>query len=464
MISPELVFQVFIIACSSIAKAALVIAAGVLLTRRGAFTPEVRKGLSKAAASLLVPCLLMERLAKTVTPQLLALAWPVLPVGVVYVTLGCGLGALATARLPDHIRHPAIAASAFANSQALPVILIEVIGPELFGPDAAATGVTYIGLYLIVYLILQWTIGANLLDVPSLTLGGGERKSAGKALPSDSPEHVSSTPSTRTAAIELQGSSSVSSDAENGMAATAEEDHRDDHRGGGDGQRHGTAGLLVLGGGGGGPVVVSSCWRRAGAVLRRVASPPIYGICVGLCIGLLPPLRWAFLLDPLRSEHKPPLRFVMQAAGLLGSASIPLNTMLLGASLSKGPTWRVAPRRVVVGVVLTKLALLPVAALALCALLTRFVELPPLLLLVILMESAMPTANNLMMMCELAGGKSNQLMSTLIFAEYLASPLLLTASLTAFMAFVQAEQAASAAASTYGFSTDAAGNLSGAIQ
>ena len=43
--------------------------------------------------------------------------------------------------------------------------------------------------------------------------------------------------------------------------------------------------------------------------------------------------------------------------------------------------------------VLTKLALLPVAALALCALLTRFVELPPLLLLVILMESAMPTAD-----------------------------------------------------------------------
>lgn len=418
MPSADLVFQVFIIACSSIAKAALVIAAGVLLTRKGAFTPEVRKGLSKAAASLLVPCLLTERLAKTVTPQLLALAWPVLPFGIIYVSVGCMLGSMATAGLPDHIRHPAIAASSFANSQALPIILIEVIGPELFGPDAAAAGVTYIGLYLIVYLILQWTIGANLLDVPSLTLGGGEARS--KAPPSDSPVYASSS-GTRPTDVELQARE------DEGIAVSA--------------CTTSDASILQGVSARGNQCQPTGYWRRAGAVLRRVASPPIYGICAGLCIGLLPPLRWAFLSDPT-TGHKPPLRFAMQAAGLLGSASIPLNTMLLGASLSKGPTWRVVPRRVVVGVVLTKLAFLPVVALAVCALMARLVRLPPLLLLVILMESAMPTANNLMMMCELAGGKANQLMSTLIFSEYLASPVLLTASLTAFMAFVQADAAA----------------------
>ena len=42
----------------------------------------VRKGLSNAAASLLVPCLLVDRLGRTVTLELLAAAWPIIPVGV----------------------------------------------------------------------------------------------------------------------------------------------------------------------------------------------------------------------------------------------------------------------------------------------------------------------------------------------------------------------------------------------
>ena len=55
----------------------------------------------------------------------------------------------------------------------------------------------------------------------------------------------------------------------------------------------------------------------AGAVLRRVASPPIYGIRAGLCIGLLPPLRWAFLSGP-HDGHKPPLRLAKQVRGVAG--------------------------------------------------------------------------------------------------------------------------------------------------
>ena len=37
----------------------------------------------------------------------------------------------------------------------MPIILIEVIGPELFGADGGELGVTYVGLYLMVYLVLQ---------------------------------------------------------------------------------------------------------------------------------------------------------------------------------------------------------------------------------------------------------------------------------------------------------------------
>ena len=39
--------------------------------------------------------------------------------------------------------------------QALPLLFVDVIGPE-FGPHGANLGTTYIGLYLIVYLVPQW--------------------------------------------------------------------------------------------------------------------------------------------------------------------------------------------------------------------------------------------------------------------------------------------------------------------
>ena len=39
-----------------------------------------------------------------------------------------------------------------------------------------------------------------------------------------------------------------------------------------------------------------------------------------------------------------------------------------------------------------------------------------------------------MMMCELAGGGASEFISTVIFAQYLSAPFLLTGSLTAAMA------------------------------
>lgn len=437
----ELVLSVFIIACTSIGKAALTVAAGVLLTRRGAFTPDVRRGLSKAAASLLVPCLLVERLSRSVTPELLAAAWPIIPVGFLYVGLGCSLGFISAIGTSDEVRRPTIAATAFANSQAMPIILIDVIGPELFGPDAAATAVTYIGLYLTVYLVLQWTIGAALLDVPMLSLGGGE-----KPAPSEAASHASSSgrrsssgggsdnggshggivypdgvamssvvvhagssggvgASEESAASESVASAveSASGDSRAARRAAAGTANLLSASSGGSGgcDTHSGAGSNGMGGSRGSRSRRSKCAMAFCAVLRRVASPPIYGICAGLCIGLAPPLRW--LLVGTHSEEdgaaaRAPMRFVMQAAGLLGDAAIPLNTMLLGASLSKGPTWRAVPPRVVTGIVLCKLAIMPTVALGLVALLTAMVPISPLLTLVILIESAMPTANNLMMM------------------------------------------------------------------
>ena len=134
------VFSVFLVACTSISKAALIIAAGAMLARRGVLTSDVRKGMSNMAAGLLVPCLLFDRVSSLVTWSVLRQAWPILPLGGFLVAIGCAFGYAASrvAPLPPKLRRAAIAATAFANSQALPILIIDVIGPES-GPMSKAT-------------------------------------------------------------------------------------------------------------------------------------------------------------------------------------------------------------------------------------------------------------------------------------------------------------------------------------
>ena len=178
MVDLALIFRVFLVACTSISKAALIIAAGALLARRGVLTSDVRQGMSHMAAGLLVPCLpvltrtprglctvrtgrvhrppaywlggagqlalgptslrragrqqlpwhhrclLFDRVSSHVTWAVLGQAWPILALGAFLVTIGCAFGYVASrvAPLPGDLRKAAIAATAFANSQALPLL------------------------------------------------------------------------------------------------------------------------------------------------------------------------------------------------------------------------------------------------------------------------------------------------------------------------------------------------------
>ena len=69
-------------------------------------------------------CLLFDRVSSHVTWAVLGQAWPILALGAFLVTIGCAFGYVASrvAPLPGDLRKAAIAATAFANSQALPLL------------------------------------------------------------------------------------------------------------------------------------------------------------------------------------------------------------------------------------------------------------------------------------------------------------------------------------------------------
>ena len=175
-------------------------------------------------------------------------------------------------------RNAAVAATAFANSQALPLLIIDIVGPQ-FGPTGADLGSTYIGLYLVVYLVLQWTIGASLLEVPMIRLGGG---GGSPRLRPTLDASASCSDGVAMLAADGAGEMLPTDEAveELGAAPTAPR------------RRRGRELLLGL-----------------HAFAGRVASPPLLGIGAGLLVGLTPPLRALCITEGAAA----PLDFAMQA-------------------------------------------------------------------------------------------------------------------------------------------------------
>ena len=203
-----------------------------------------------------------------------------------------------------------------------------------------------------------------------------------------------------------------------------------------------------------------SSWRTAArdfaaAVHERVLVPPVIGVLCGLLCSSLPPSYYLLCggeyntqLSGTQTCPMPNalLGFFTRAVAQIGDAAVPLNLILLGNSLSKGPDWNALPVRCNVGIVVAKMLLMPTFAVSLMLLLdfidknTGFLPLKDpydeVFYLAAAAVTATPTANNMMVMIEVAGGDKTA-MATAIFSQYMVAPLVLTGSLTVIIAVFQ---------------------------
>ena len=132
------------------------------------------------------------------------------------------------------------------------------------------------------------------------------------------------------------------------------------------------------------------------------------------------------------------LDWVYKAIRTLGQAAVPVNLLMLGSNLSKGADFGALPLRTGVVLALTKMLVQPAAVAGLVFLASRVVPDPDInsKWLVAIIVSLTPTANNIMVQVEV-GGQDKAAMSTLIFIQYLLSPVLLTITLTATSVLMQ---------------------------
>jgi len=140
------------------------------------------------------------------------------------------------------------------------------------------------------------------------------------------------------------------------------------------------------------------------------------------------------------SSSKPPLQFVADSIGSLANICVPISLLLLGSNLystvktqwararlqsqSSSPKQSILPlsKRVLFGAVFTRLVVLPVLFFCLTWIISKLGILPadPLVTIILVLESCMPSAINLIILAQL---QDDQLvveqLSTILLAQYL---------------------------------------------
>lgn len=185
---------------------------------------------------------------------------------------------------------------------------------------------------------------------------------------------------------------------------------------------------------------------------EKSLQPPVLASFFGIFLACVSPLR-AIFVDVGDRNGDAPLQFLFDAIVVLGKAAIPLNMFILGGNLwqtfvkqrakgarSDDTSPVILPLRTSLGIVVGKLVVMPIIGM-ITALLLRGAGLyipEPIsatFYLVFMLVFTTPTANNVMVLCEI-GGTSKEMMAQSIFVQYLFSPILLTASVTAVVAIV----------------------------
>lgn len=149
---------------------------------------------------------------------------------------------------------------------------------------------------------------------------------------------------------------------------------------------------------------------------RQILTPPVIGMAAGIAVGITPPLK--SLLCESSSWFNP----LFRATATLGQATVPLALVLLGANLAWGPGHNSGIKpRAVVAVTLAKLLALPAFAILFIAVSRHFrwLEIDPVMAMVLVVQAAAPPANNLAVMCSLCNPGIEQRMAAVMFWTYL---------------------------------------------
>mmetsp|Transcript_15070 Transcript_15070/g.26806 ORF Transcript_15070/g.26806 Transcript_15070/m.26806 type:complete len:528 (+) Transcript_15070:45-1628(+) len=507
--------ELFIASLNAVGQIIVVAAIGAVLARRGVITPAQRKCLAGMSMNIFLPCLLFTSLlyceqcncdsclARRSGPtpscnscpfigDIIVDSWYLFFWPFVVVTTGLVLGRLLLRILgcPPELQSTLLGAIAFGNSTGLPVVILSVVSPALQqGGVLESNPMLYLPVYLVLYPVLQWTVGKRIFGVKSGSSGSTDEEKATPAaegrppfpvLPASSSfeplsmpgkkyrsreEHDDGTPAKASAfAAGHQRSSPCNRllqlflggwllprQKKRQAAGRHVPTESTDVIGRRSSLENGDLPLFVDAGAptaqamstadsvpAGLPTTPTTTYLRGkllqvlgSDLVQNWLSPPVLASLLALLIALTPVRHW--LVD-VEQENEAPLTFLYKALKVLGSAAVPCQLLVLGTNLGNGPSFKNASLKFHGAIALTKMVLVPAVVIfwIFCLAQARVISgAHPEALLLMMVVSCTPTANNLIIMLE-TGGKDTSTMSTTIFVQYMLAPVLLTMSLTVF--------------------------------
>lgn len=136
---------------------------------------------------------------------------------------------------------------------------------------------------------------------------------------------------------------------------------------------------------------------------------PVLGIIGGALLSLLPPFVSAAQGDP---ESFLPLRLVLSAMGMIGTAMGPMAMIILGALIARCTIGKGMSIRLLIPVVLIRFGIVPGIMYWLLSI--GFIPAAPLLAFVLMLEAAAPSAMNLALAAKRYGGEWETISSLLL--------------------------------------------------
>eukprot|EP00667_Euglena_gracilis_P006410 EG_transcript_6465 len=392
----------------ALSQIAVLAGAGFLLRRLDIINEEITRGLSRVTLTVLLPSLLLTRLASLQVADVERASGLLLGVFLLIAggfAVGEALSRLL--KLPKRYARSFTIGCAFGNSASVPIIMLSSIISSYASLQGSYTESEALGLLAIampVQHVLMWLLGYNYVR--------------GKLFPEDSGR------SPRTSFLPFQqGLTSPDGATDNG-GIFADSFPREPEP-----TPQWAAAPLFLRYQSSAPQLN---WGQAGAGLRDLINPPLVAIALGLAVVFVP------LLHDLWSQPTGALHFLVSPLTTLAGAVVPVGLMTLGSNLSDGPR-ESADIKPVAAMFAARQFLAPLLGVLLCiafkhaGLFAQDDALPPLVLM--LMASA-PTANNVVNVATACGAGPAEV-STSVSWQYVGFLVLQLVYLPIFVAVAQ---------------------------
>jgi len=172
----------------AIGTSATLAIAGIIVTRRGFITDAGRKCLAELSMNLLMPLQLFQAMLAVRDPasftplsELLKSCWILLLLPLLVVGSGMVLGKLVAlvTKCPQNFSKACVSAVAFANSTGMSITLLQVLAPALLQDGVIKDDpLKFLPVYLMLYPMLQWTVGSYLFGLIGSSAKGNSQKPA----------------------------------------------------------------------------------------------------------------------------------------------------------------------------------------------------------------------------------------------------------------------------------------------